>query len=164
MPIDSATFRSVMGTLPTGVTVLTIVDRSGTDHGMTVGTFCSLSLDPPLVLACIGDDATIAAEMREATTFGISVLAEGQEDLSRRFADRERRGFDGVAHSRGALGTILLDGAVAQMECRITARHPGGDHTIVVGEIVHAVAHAGAPLVHHRGAYARLLSGDRKAP
>jgi flavin reductase (DIM6/NTAB) family NADH-FMN oxidoreductase RutF len=164
MPIDSATFRSVMGAVPTGITVLTIVDRAGSDHGMTVGAFCSLSLDPPLVLACIGDDATIASEMREATTFGISVLAEGQEELSRRFADREGRGFNGVAHSRGGLGTILLDGAVAQMECRITARHRGGDHTIVVGEIAHAVAHAGVPLVHHRGAYARLEHGDRKAP
>ena len=163
MPIDAATFRSVMGALPTGVTVLTIVDRAGSDHGMTVGAFCSLSLEPPLVLACIGDDATIAAEMREATSFGISVLAQDQEALSSRFADRERRGFGGVAHARGPLGTILLSGAVAQMECRITARHGGGDHTIVVGEIMHAAAHEGAPLVHHRGTYARLARVDRNA-
>jgi flavin reductase (DIM6/NTAB) family NADH-FMN oxidoreductase RutF len=164
MPIDAATFRSVMGAVPTGVTVLTIVDRAGSDHGMTVGAFCSLSLSPPLVLACIGDDATIATEMREATNFGISVLAQDQAALSRRFADREGRGFGGVAHVRGPLGTILLDGAVAQMECRVTARHRGGDHTIVVGEIMHAVANEGTPLVHHRGAYARLERDDRIAP
>lgn len=164
MPVDSATFRSVMGAVPTGVTVLTIVDRAGRDHGMTVGAFCSLSLDPPLVLACIGDDATIADEMRQATQFGISVLAADQESLSRRFADRESRGFDGVAHTRGPGGTILLDGAVARMECRITARHRGGDHTIIVGEIVHAAAAEGAPLVHHRGAYARLQPADRNTP
>jgi flavin reductase (DIM6/NTAB) family NADH-FMN oxidoreductase RutF len=163
MPIDTATFRAVMGAVPTGVTVLTIVDRAGSDHGMTVGAFCSLSLDPPLVLACIGDDATIATEMREAASFGISILAQDQEALSRRFADREGRGFGGVAHSRGPLGTILLDGAVAQLECRVTARHRGGDHTIVVGEIMHGVAHDGAPLVHHRGAYARLERDKRNA-
>jgi flavin reductase (DIM6/NTAB) family NADH-FMN oxidoreductase RutF len=159
MSIDAATFRQVMGAVPTGVSVLTIVDQSGADRGMTVGAFCSLSLDPPLVLVCIGDDATIARAMREATAFGVSVLADNQAALSRRFADTETRGFEGLAYSRGPLGTVLLAGAVSQMECRISARHQGGDHTIVVGEIVHAAAGAGMPLVHHRGGYTRLAAG-----
>ena len=158
MTIDGSTYRRVMGAVPTGVSVLTIVNRNGTDHGMTVGAFCSLSLAPPLVLACIGDDATIAAEMRGATVFGISVLAEDQEGLSERFADREARGFEGIMHTRGRNGVILLHGAVAHIECAIVARHAGGDHTIVVGEITHAIATEAAPLLHHRGAYARLAS------
>jgi flavin reductase (DIM6/NTAB) family NADH-FMN oxidoreductase RutF len=156
MTIDESTFRRVLGAVPTGVSVFTVVDRAGNDHGMTVGAFASLSLNPPLLLACIGDDATIAQVMPEAERFGISVLAEDQAELSRRFADREARGFAGVAHARGPLGTVLIEGAVAQIECRIVARHRGGDHTIVVGEILHATSTDRAPLVHHRGGYPRL--------
>lgn len=159
MTIDSETFRGVMGTVPTGVGVITIVDRNGTDHGMTVGAFCSLSLDPPLVLACIGDDATIAPVMAEAREFGISVLADGQTDISRRFADREGRGFHDLAHARGPAGTILLDGAAAVFECRVVDRHRGGDHTIIVGEMTFARAGHAEPLVHHRGGYRRLQTG-----
>jgi flavin reductase (DIM6/NTAB) family NADH-FMN oxidoreductase RutF len=156
MSIDEATFRRVMGAIPTGVSVFTIVDRAGGDHGMTVGAFCSVSLVPPLVLACIGDDATIARVMPEAERFGLSVLSHEQADLSRRFADRDRRGFDGVAHVRGPLGTVLIDGATAHLECRITGRHRAGDHTIIVGEIAHATSTAHSPLMHHRGGYSKL--------
>jgi flavin reductase (DIM6/NTAB) family NADH-FMN oxidoreductase RutF len=123
---------------------------------MTVGTFTSLSLQPPLVLVCIGDDATIAPAMTVATHFGLSVLDASQQHLSALFADRELRRFDGIAARRGPLGTLLLEGTVAQLECRIVARHPGGDHTIVVGQVEFAEASEGAPLVHHRGGYQRL--------
>ena len=155
-PLDAATFRSVMGAVPTAVTVLTIVDAHGVDRGMTVGAFSSVSLEPPLILACIGNDATIAAPMRDVTHFGVSVLAEGQEALSRLFADTEARTFAGVPHHRGAHGLPLLDGAAAHLECRITARHPAGDHAIVVAEVLAAMATQHPPLVHHRGAYTRL--------
>ena len=145
-----------MGAVPTTVTVLTIVDSAGVDRGMTVGAFCSVSLDPPLVLACIGDDASIADAMRSVTHFGISVLANTQESLSRRFADTEARTFEGVPHHRGAHGMALISGAVAHLECRVTRRHPGGDHTIVVGEVLSASDQTGSPLVHHRGSYGTL--------
>jgi flavin reductase (DIM6/NTAB) family NADH-FMN oxidoreductase RutF len=150
------TFRRVLGTVPTAVSVVTVVDASGSDQGMTVGTFTSLSLQPPLVLICIGDDSTIAPAMAAATHFGLSALDAAQEHLSTRFADRELRSFDGIAATRGPLGTLLLDGTVARLECRIVARHPGGDHTIVVGQVEFADASEGAPLVHHRGGYRRL--------
>jgi flavin reductase (DIM6/NTAB) family NADH-FMN oxidoreductase RutF len=147
-------FRRILGAVPTAVSVLTIADAAGADRGMTVGAFCSLSLEPPMVLACIGVDATLAAPMREASHFALSVLAADQEALSRRFADREARGFDGVAYHRGRIGVLLLDGAAAHLECRIVARHPGGDHDIVVGEVVHADASDRLPLLHHHGHYA----------
>lgn len=153
--VDAATFRRVMGAVPTTVTVLTIVDEAGVDRGMTVGAFCSLSLTPPLVLACVGDDAMIADSMKSVTHFAISVLAADQEELSRRFADTVARGFEGVAYHRGANGMPLLDGAVAHIECRVARRHPGGDHTIVVGEVIFASTADGPPLVHYRGAYGR---------
>jgi flavin reductase ActVB len=155
-PLDAAGFRRVMGALPTGVCVLTIVDSRGDDLGMTVGAFCSVSLYPPLVLACIGDDATIAAQMREVPRFAISVLSEEQAWISQRFADREERGFGGVEHSRGSHGNLLIAGATAHLECRVTERFPGGDHTIIVGEILRAESFDRQPLVHHRGAYTRL--------
>jgi len=156
MTIDATTFRHVLGHVPTAVVLLTILDEQGVDRGMTVGSFCSLSLSPPLVLACIGNDATIASAMRGATQFGISALADDQEALSRRFADTEARGFDGVRYHRGPNGLALFDDAAAYLECRITARHPGGDHTMVVGEVLFAQATLRSPLIYHRSGYARL--------
>lgn len=156
-PLDSGAFRDVVGRFASGVTVLTTCDADGRDRGMTVSAFSSLSLDPPLVLACIGHDATIAGSVAATEHFGVSVLAEDQEPLSRRFADPDADRFDGVPFSRGALGVALLDGALAHLECRIVARHEGGDHTIVVGEVLHASARDGRPLVHMRGDYGRLL-------
>lgn len=154
--VDIQTFRHAMSAVPTTVTVLTVVDDAGVDRAMTVGSFASLSLDPPLVLACVGNDATIADAMRSVTHFGISVLAHDQEAISRQFADIAARSFDGVAHHRGAHGMLLIDGAVAHFECRVTQRHAGGDHTIIVGEVLSASDEARAPLVHHRSGYRRL--------
>jgi len=156
MTIDEVTFRRLLGAVPTAVAVLTVVDAEGVDRAMTVGAFASVSLDPPLVLVCIGGDATIAEPARTAASFGISVLADDQVDLSRRFADRANRDLDGVASVRGPAGTALLGGAVAHIECAIVARHPGGDHTIVVGELRHGATFDKLPLLHHRGGYSRL--------
>jgi flavin reductase (DIM6/NTAB) family NADH-FMN oxidoreductase RutF len=149
-------FRRALGAAPTPVAVLTIVDANGADRGMTVSAFTSVSLVPPLVLVCVGDDATLAAAMRTTTHFALSVLAAPQEMLSERFADREERGFDGVPLSRGPSGTALLGGAAAHVECRVVARQPGGDHTIVVGEVQFAKASGVEPLVHLRGEYRSL--------
>lgn len=153
MSVDAETFRRALGAAPSPVTVLTIVDPLGADHGMTVSAFASLSLDPPLVLLCVGDDATIAAPMREARHFGVSVLADDQAELSTRFADRDVRGFGGVPCHRAPEGSALLDGASAHLECRVVARHPGGDHTIIVGEVAFATASDRPPLVYLRGRY-----------
>lgn len=156
MPVSADDFRRVLGTVPTAVSVITIVDDAGEDQGMTVGAFCSLSLSPPLVLTCIGDDATLAPALRTATHFGLSVLASDQAALSVRFADTDARRFDGVPHARGPAGTALLAGAGSHLECRVVARHPAGDHTIVVGEVLYAVAYDRPPLVYHRSDYTTL--------
>lgn len=153
---DSAKFRDVLGRFASGVTVMTTRDADGRDRGMTLSAFSSLSLDPPLVLACVGHDATIANAIAAATHFGISVLAEDQEALSRRFADPDADRFDGVRVTRGARGLALIEGALAHLECTIVARHEAGDHTIVVGTVEAATAREGAPLVYHRQRYGRL--------
>jgi flavin reductase (DIM6/NTAB) family NADH-FMN oxidoreductase RutF len=155
--IDSATFRRALGHFPSGVTVVTVRGADGRDYGMTVSAFSSLSLRPPLVLVCIGDDATIAGAVDAAGHFAVNVLADDQEPLARRFADTDADRFDGVDVSRGEGGVALLPGAVAQLQCAVVARHRGGDHTIVVGEVLAATASdGGRALVYERGGYRRL--------
>lgn len=156
MTIDATHFRSLLGQLATGVTIITLRDGAGVDQGMTVSAFTSLSLSPPLVLACIDRDATLAPALADATHLGVSVLAASQRDLSQRFAESGVDRFAGVAIRRAESGVALLDGALAQLETRIVAQHPGGDHTIVVCEVLDGRITAGAPLLYHRGSYARL--------
>lgn len=156
-PIDPSAFRHTLGRFPSGVTVVTVRGGDGRDYGMTVSAFASLSLQPPLVLVCIGDDATIAGAVAEARQFAVNVLSEDQEALARRFAEQDIDRFADVRVSRGATGLALLDGAAARLECAIVARHRGGDHTIVVGEVLAASAQDdGRPLVYQRGEYRRL--------
>jgi flavin reductase (DIM6/NTAB) family NADH-FMN oxidoreductase RutF len=156
-PIDAETFRHALGRVPSSVTVVTVRGADLRDYGMTVSAFASLSLNPPLVLVCIGDDATIAGVVAAANQFAVSVLSEDQEALARRFAESDADRFAGTAITRGTSGLALIDGAVAQLECAIVARHRGGDHTIVVGEVFAATAVGeGRPLAYQRGEYRRL--------
>jgi flavin reductase (DIM6/NTAB) family NADH-FMN oxidoreductase RutF len=141
-----------------------MVGADGVARGMTVGSFTSLSLNPPLVLACIGDAASIAPAIQGTTHIGVSVLASDQAELSRRFADTVARTFEGIAHHHGPAGMPLLDGAVTHLEARIVARHRGGDHTIIVAEVSHAVTTDREPLAHLRRRYGRVVPlGSRGA-
>jgi flavin reductase (DIM6/NTAB) family NADH-FMN oxidoreductase RutF len=155
--VDPDTFRSVLGRFASGVTVLTTVDAAGRDHGMTVSAFCSLSLDPPLVLACIDRTATMHDGLPLGAPLVINILSAGQEALSRRFAagDPPNR-FDGVGYTRGAVGAAVLDDVLAWLECRVHARHPGGDHTIVVAQVEAAGTRQERPLLYYRSGYATL--------
>lgn len=156
--IDADTFRSVLGRFASGVTILTARDANGGDHGMTVSAFCSLSLDPPLVLVCIDHDASMLPLLLAHPPVGISILAAEQETYSRRFAAEEDDRFDGIAFTRGANGVVLLDGSLAHMECRLLEHHRSGDHTIFIAEIEQAQSHTtdGRPLLYYRGGYAQL--------
>ncbi len=156
MPIDGDSFRSVLGRFASGITVITTHDESGRDHGMTASAFSSLSLDPPLVLVCIANDATMAPVMASAESFAVNVLSDAQEALSRRFAGKIDDRFAGVGFTRGKLGDVVLNDVLAWMECRVTARYPSGDHVIIVGEVHAADAHDARPLLYYRGGYAQL--------
>jgi flavin reductase (DIM6/NTAB) family NADH-FMN oxidoreductase RutF len=156
MPIDGDLFRAALSRFASGVTIITTRDEHGRDHGMTVSAFSSLSLEPPLVLVAIGHDATMAPVMATATSFGVNILSERQEELSRRFADKLDDRFAGIGITRGVLGDALIDDALGTLDCRIVARHPAGDHDIVVGEVEGAAAHDGRPLLYYRGGYAGL--------
>jgi flavin reductase (DIM6/NTAB) family NADH-FMN oxidoreductase RutF len=156
MPIDPDTFRAALGRFASGVTIVTTRDDEDRDHGMTVSALCSVSLEPPLVLACIGHDASMHPVMLRSHRFGVSILAVGQEQLARRFADQRSDRFDGVGYSRGQLGVALLDDALAYLECTIVDRREAGDHTIVVGQVESATCHQGRPLIYYRGGYTQL--------
>jgi flavin reductase (DIM6/NTAB) family NADH-FMN oxidoreductase RutF len=154
--IDSDTFRAALGRFSCGITIVTTRDPKGRDHGMTVSAFCSVSLEPPLVLVCIGHDASMHGLMMRVEHVGISVLSSAQEPLSRRFADPETDRFDGIGYSRGENGVALLDDALVQLECAVVARHEAGDHTIVVCSVDRAEAFDARPLLYYRGGYAQL--------
>jgi flavin reductase (DIM6/NTAB) family NADH-FMN oxidoreductase RutF len=156
MGIDSDLFRLILGRFATGITVVTARDSEQRPHGMTVSAFASLSLDPPLVLVCIDNAATMAPLMAATGHFGVNVLASGQEEISRRFAGPLDDRFAGIGYREGENGCAILEGVLAWMECRITARHPAGDHVIIVGEVERGDARDGNPLLYFRGGYASL--------
>lgn len=154
--IDPDTFRSVLGRFATGITVVTARDESGRDHGMTVSAFSSVSLEPPLIVVCIGHEARMHPLLLETDAIGISFLSSEQEALSRRFADHDFERFDGIGYTRGESGVVLLEEALAHLECVIVARYEAGDHTIHVARVDRAQPFAMRPLLYYRGGYAQL--------
>lgn len=156
MPIDPSTFRATLGRFASGITVITARDTDGRDVGMTVSAFSSVSLDPPLVLICIDNGASVAPVLEHCDRFAVNVLSDEQEPLSRRFSEKEIDRFEGVAYHRGQLDLALLDGVLAHLECRVHARYPAGDHTMLVGAVEATAVREGHPLLYYRGGYARL--------
>ncbi|HYM62319.1 MAG TPA: flavin reductase family protein [Thermoanaerobaculia bacterium] len=155
MPIDEAGFRRAMSQFASGITIVT-VEHEGTLYGMTVSSFASVSLRPPLVLVCIETQLKTHSAIIGAGSFGVSILGHGQEALSTRFATRTDDRFAGLELRRGELGTPLLAKALATIECRLHAQLPGGDHSIFVGEVLDAVVTESDPLLYFRGGYREL--------
>ena len=149
MSVTPDEFRSVLGRFPSGVTVVTTKDGDGSDKGMTVSAFCSVSLVPPLVLICIEKNASAYDALATASGFVVNILAVSQEQIARRFSIEDVDRFEGVGYSRSQNGFAVL-------ECVISARHDAGDHTIIVGEVEAARAQNGTPLLYYRGGYAQL--------
>jgi len=149
-------FRRACGRFATGVTIASVLDGSGLPHGLTVSSFTSVSLDPPLVLICLGHEVTSVEVFRGAKYFGINVLAEDQRALSERFARKGHDRFDGLDWAPGETGVPLLAGVLAQMECAVYQRVTAGDHDIFIGEMVSARVHQGDPLIHFSSRYRKL--------
>lgn len=154
MPVDPPEFRRILGHWVTGVAVIATNDPAGRPCGLTANAVASLSLDPPLVLVCVDRTADSHDCIRDAGVFSINVLGAGQERMARRFAAWDvSRKFEGVAYRREATGAPVLEDALAWVDCRLQATHPGGDHSIFVGEVVAGDAGPGGPLVYYRGGY-----------
>ena len=149
-------FRRACGLFPTGVAVLTTRAADGTPHGLTVNAFCSLSLEPPLVLVAVDRACSLLDTFQEAERFAINFLSVEQQALSVRFSQLPEGRFAGVAWSSGAEGSPLIDGTIGSIECRRTSVIDTGDHRALIGEAVAASVHEGDPLVFFRSAYAGL--------
>ncbi len=156
MPIDQHQFRAVLGRFASGVTVVTTIDAKGEDRGMTVSSFCSVSLEPPLILICVEHTGSTYPSMAEATSFTVNILSESQEALARRFAGPDPDRFEGLGFSRGGNGNAIFTEALGYLQCNVVARHRSGDHDVIVAEIEEAMAEDGRPLLYYRGGYAQL--------
>ena len=154
---DARDFRSALGSFPTGVCLVTTLGPDGRPVGMTINSFSSVSLDPPMILWSLARTATSAPVFRDAEYFAVNVLARDDAALSSHFA---KSGSDKFAafpdrFLAGLGGAPLLASAAAQFECHTRHRYYGGDHIILIGNVErYAYAPQRAPLVFHRGRYA----------
>ncbi len=154
---DPRTLRDAMGCFATGITIVTAIDPDGQPIGLTANSFTSLSLDPPLLLLCIANNAGSAPVLRSADHFGVNVLQISQQLASNRFAGKSEDRFAATAWAPGETGVPLLDGSLVSYECRRNAVHEGGDHFILVGEVRRAQFEPRRdPLLYFRGKYRRL--------
>src|SRR5437763_1095455 len=146
--LDPAQFRNAMARFPSGVTIVTTRDPDGRLWGFTASAFSSLSLDPPLLLVCLDKKADSHPAFHEAGHFGVSILAVGQDKAAMQFATRGIEKFAGLPITEAPnSGVPLIAGAAAQMECKTHQHYDGGDHTIIVGEVLHAESWDVEPLL-----------------
>lgn len=154
--IDGAHFRKVLGQYPTGVVIVTAIAADGEPLGMAVGSFTSVSLDPPLV-AFLPDrkSSSWKALRNSGDRFCINVLGADQEDICRAMAVRKEQKFDGIAWLPSSTGMPVLDGVVAYIDCTVQVIHDAGDHDIVVGRVLDldVAAESAQPLLFLRGGY-----------
>jgi flavin reductase (DIM6/NTAB) family NADH-FMN oxidoreductase RutF len=155
-----ADFRAVMSRFGTGVTVMTC-HHAGEPHGMTANAVSSVSLDPLLALVCVGHDTEMCRLVRESGAFALSILPGGAQALSNHFADASRPSgsaqFESVHTRTAATGAPVLEGALGWLDCRVWKIHDGGDHDIVVGEVVACDVGTGdAALGYYRSGYTTI--------
>jgi len=155
-PVASEEFRHVCGRFATGVAVATVLDARGRPHGLTVNSFTSVSLSPPLVSICLGLNVTVLDAFREAQYYGINILADTQREVSDRFARKGLDRFANISWHRGKTGAPLIAGCLATLECAIRQRVPCGDHEILVGEVTHSQINQGSPLIFYASGYRTL--------
>jgi 3-hydroxy-9,10-secoandrosta-1,3,5(10)-triene-9,17-dione monooxygenase reductase component len=156
--VDPQGFRDAMSQWASGVSVVTATGPDG-PTGMTVSSFSSLSLDPPLVLVCIAQGVGAHDALVDADGFAVHLLAQGQHELSDRFASRGIDKFAGLDYALGPYEAPLLEGGLVRLVCERYAAPAGGDHTILIGRVVRAETTGGEPLVHFDRAYRRLAAG-----
>ena len=136
MSIDTSVFKKAMGHFPTGVTITTAYDKAGHVAGMTASAFCSVSIEPLLVLMCPAKDAECYPALTEASYFSIHLLGADQAELAWQFAKSGVDKSQGIEWAQGAFGAPKIPGTLAYLECRHHAVYDGGDHGILVGEVV----------------------------
>ncbi len=142
-----------MSHFASGVTVMTTADAAGRPHGITVSAFCSVSMEPPLVLACIHKETASHYAFIERQAFVVHILGDDQRDISQKFAEPAEDKFSDTAVLESTDGLPMLDGALVRLECRVVNAYDGGDHTIIVGSVENADIGAGSPLIYYHHDY-----------
>lgn len=156
--MDPDDFKRALSSWASGVCVVTTND-DGLLYGLTVSSFTSLSLEPPLVLVCLSDQNRMVSMIGSSKRFAVSVLGAAQEEASRYFASPGREPTEGFVEIPGdwtELEQPFVAGSIAHLVCRLHRMVEGGDHTVVIGEVVHATASEGAPLLYFRRGYHTL--------
>jgi len=156
MAISKDEFRAALGRFASGVTIVTTRDKTGRLHGITVSAFCSVSLEPPLILVCIDKNTGSHRALEETSAFVVNILREDQQYISDRFAALLPDKFDAVKYRLGIDELPVLDDVLANLECRLVYSHAGGDHTIYVGQIERATVNDGKPLTYFHGEYRKI--------
>lgn len=154
---DSIQFRKACSRFPTGVTVTTLIGTDGRPHGITVSSFTSVSLSPPMVLVCIDHRSQMLSHLAVGQCFGINVLGEHQQELSRHFSGVWRERFNGVPWYPGNTGAPLFFDVPAVFECRVSRMVPAGDHMVVIGHVLHVTSSEHSPLAYHNSSYSRII-------
>lgn len=160
MTFSTRDFKAALGSFATGVTICTTTAADGVPVGVTISSFTSVSLDPPLVLFCLGRESDVAASFLGHPHFAVNVLAENQQALSNRFAFKSAEDrWDGVAYSRDdETGCPLLDGCLTHLVCHREAVLDGGDHHILLARVMRLGSMGGQPLLYLRGGYEAIRS------
>ena len=157
--IDPREFRNALGAFATGVTVVTTSDTKGHPFALTVNSFTSVSLDPPLVLWCVNRaHGEIFDAFSTAGHYAVHVLQEEQERLSRHFIAKTENRFADIEYERGIAGLPLLPNCCARLQCSVEHRYEGGDHLMLVGRVIDMTFKPAPPLVFHAGQYRRLAA------
>ncbi|MCY1258368.1 p-hydroxyphenylacetate 3-hydroxylase, reductase component [compost metagenome] len=164
MPIDTKELRNALGKFATGVTIVTTRDAAGTDIGVTANSFNSVSLDPPLILWSLAKSSASLSAFNEAEHFAVHILAADQESLSNRFAQRGIDKFAALAIARGSDGIPLLHDCAARLQCRLVHRYEGGDHVILIGQVIDFEHCERKPLAYLSGRYAYTLHKPASSP
>lgn len=158
--LDPKALRQVFGQFCTGVTVVLTHDADGNPYGITVNSFSSVGLDPPLALFCITRDSDTLPALEQSRSFSVNILGASQQDVSNRLAKKGgSEKLDGLGLTQRVSGAPVLEQSLAMLDCEVFAFYDGGDHVIVVGRIVDAeVLDEGAPLLYFRSSYATVGS------
>ncbi len=156
MPITPIEFRSALSRFASGVTVVTTKDAQGKFYGLTVSAFCAVSLDPPLILACVERKAGSHHAFDESGVFAVNILSSDQSEISEHFASVFDDKFKDIEFETGLFGIPVLPEALVTLECRLKYPADGGDHSIFIGEVENVIIRNGAPLVYFRGDYREI--------
>lgn len=160
MVIGQEDFRNALSRFTSGVTVVSTKDTAGKLHGITVSAFCSVSLDPPMVLICIEKSTFSHYAFEESGVFVVNILRDSQAVLSERFAAPFEDKFEDVEYYSSVEGIPILKDALANLECRLKFSYHGGDHSIFVGQVENVTLNDGDPLVYFRGGYGTISTAN----